>query len=116
MFITHWVEVVPSMVVTGRMTLDAQVNGLVTCTSGFDNYPATRLIAQNLPPLIDCLLTLEAYATGANAAYPKIPTTEFSAVTITRAAVSAKVAWPQHPNFCLKPPPATGSDLRPSKQ
>lgn len=102
MFTTHWVAVEPGTIVTGRMTLDAQDNGLVSCTSEFDNYPATQLTAENLPPLVDCVLTLEAYSTGPHAPYPDVPITEFSAVTIAPAAVAAKVAWSVNGRAAIK--------------
>lgn len=39
MFTRHWEEVAAGTVVTGRMTVDAQDNGLFSCTTEFDGYP-----------------------------------------------------------------------------
>lgn len=93
MFTTHWEEVTPGTVVTGRMTLAPQTNGLFSCTAEFDGYPSTQLTSENLPPMVDCVLTLEAYGTGRTAPYPDIPFTEFSAITIEPDVVAADVRW-----------------------
>ena len=89
MFTTHWTPVAAGTVVTGRMTVEAQPNGLFSCTSEFDGYPTTQLTAENLPALVDCVLTLEAYKIGPGAPYPNVPITEFSGITFTPAAVPA---------------------------
>lgn len=91
MFTRHWEEVAPATVVTGRMTVDAQDNALFSCTTEFDGYPSTQLTAENLPALVECVLTLESYRTGPTAPYPKVPFTEFSAISVGSDAVAAKV-------------------------
>ncbi|MDH2356357.1 hypothetical protein QCM80_37730 [Bradyrhizobium sp. SSUT112] len=93
MFTTHWEEVAPGTVVIGRMTLTAQNNGLFSCTAEFDGYPATQLTSENLPAMVDCVLTLEAYGTGPNAPYPEVSVTEFSAISIAPDFVAANVRW-----------------------
>jgi hypothetical protein len=93
MFTTDWVAVAPGDVVTGRMTVNPQDNGLVSCTTEFDGHPATQLTAENLPPLVECVLTLEAYATGAGAPYPAVPFTEFDGVVVAPDAAAAAVKW-----------------------
>lgn len=96
MFYTEWVPVAPGTVVTGRMTIVAQADGLFSCTCEFDNYPGTRLTAEDLPALVDCVLTLEAYDTGINAPYPNIPSTCFSAVTVSAGSLTAAVQWTRY--------------------
>lgn len=93
MFTTHWTEVAPGTVVAGRLTLQAQNNGLFSCTAEFDGYPATQLTSENLPPMVQCVLTLEAYGTGPNAPYPNVSFTEFSAISIAPDLVAANVRW-----------------------
>ncbi|SCB52042.1 hypothetical protein GA0061098_1016143 [Bradyrhizobium shewense] len=75
------------------MTLAAQNNRLFSCTTEFDGYPSTQLTAENLPALVECVLTLESYRTGPTAPYPKVPFTEFSAISVGSDAVAAKVRW-----------------------
>ncbi|OSI32781.1 hypothetical protein [Bradyrhizobium canariense] len=93
MFTTHWEEVAPGTVVVGRMTLETQTNGLFSCTAEFDGYPATQVTAENLPPMVDCVLTLESYGIGPTAPYPQLPFTEFRAISIAPDAVAANVRW-----------------------
>jgi hypothetical protein len=109
MFTTDWVEVAPGAVVTGRMTLNAQDNGLVSCTTEFDSFPATQLTAENLPPLVECVLTLEAYSTGPAAPFPAVPFTEFSAVTVAPDTVAAKVAWVPNGRAVIKKDGGSGA-------
>lgn len=109
MFTTHWEEVAPGTVVTGRMTLAAQTNGLFTSTTEFDGYAATELTAENLPPMVDCVLTLEAYATGPAAPYPQVPFTEFSAISIGPNVVAANVQWAANGGAVVKKDGGTGA-------
>lgn len=93
MFCTEWVAVFPGTKVTGRMTVTSQGGGLFSCTCKFDGYAGTELTAEDLPALVDCVLTLEAYDTGPAAPYPKVPHTDFTAVTLTVGTATPIVRW-----------------------
>jgi hypothetical protein len=93
MFCSEWAAVSSGTTVTGRMTLTTQQNGLFSCTCRFDDYPGTELTAENLPNLVDCVLTLEAYGIGPNAPYPSVPNSDFSAVTLTTGQVTPAINW-----------------------
>jgi len=93
MFCTEWVAVDPGIMITGRMIVTPQDNGLFSCTCQFDNYSGTQLTAEELPALIDCVLTLEAYDTGPSAPYPNIPNTGFTSVEIATGPSTPAVQW-----------------------
>ncbi len=103
MFCSEWVPVAAGTSVTGRMTVAAEENGLFSCTCSFDNFPGTELTAEDLPALVDCVLTLEAYATGPGAPYPDIPGTIFSAIALTTGATSPAVQWAPSGGAVVKP-------------
>lgn len=109
MFTTHWEAIAPGTVVTGRMTLEVQANGLFSCTAEFDGYPATQLTAENLPPMIDCVMTLESYGTGPTAPYPLVPFTEFRAISIAPDTVAANVRWTASGGAVIKRDGGTGA-------
>ena len=93
MFCSPWVAVQPGTAVTGRMNVVAQANGLFSCTCAFDGFPATELTAENLPELVDCVLTLEAYGIAADAPYPSVAYTDFVQVAVTTRDATPAVQW-----------------------
>lgn len=109
MFTTHWTGVGPGAIVAGRLTLEVQNNDLFSCTAEFDGYPATQLTSENLPPMVECVLTLEAYGTGPNAPYPNVSFTEFSAISIAPDLVAANVRWVANGGAVIRKDGGTGA-------
>lgn len=103
MFCTEWVAVSPGTKVTGRMTVVQQSNALFSCTCTFDGYAGAELTAEDLPALVDCVLTLEAYDTGPAAPYPNAPYTDFTAIALTVGTQTPLVRWTPNGGAAIKP-------------
>lgn len=103
MFCTECVRVAAGAPVTGIITVTAQANGLFSCSCEFDGYPATKLTAENLPTLVDAVLTLEAYGISLAAPYPGISETAFTGVALTAATIENSPAWAPFGGATVKP-------------
>jgi hypothetical protein len=112
MFCSEWVPVASGTSVTGRMTVVAQDNGLFSTSCQFDGYPGTRLTAEDLPSLTDCVLTLEAYGTGPNAPYPDVRNTAFTAVNLTAGGAIPPVNWTAYGAAIIKTNGGSGGDVQ----
>jgi hypothetical protein len=99
LFCSEACPVAAGTIVTGRMmiapTLDDEGHdtGLFSCTCLFDNYPGTRLTAENLPPLVDCVITLESYRVASSAPYPLAPSCDFNTIRLELFDATPVVAW-----------------------
>ena len=102
MFCSEWVEVASGVAVTGRITVATLQNGFSSCTCEFDGFPGTQLTAENLPSLVDCVLTLEAYNTGPDAPYPNASTTDFTAVALDTGEGAPAVTWTGYGSAVIK--------------
>jgi hypothetical protein len=93
LFCSEFVPLQPGTAVTGRMEVSLQDNGLFSCSCSFDGLPGTELTAENLPPLVDACMTLEAYGIGGGAPYPPTPATDFDSIDVRVGASPAGMSW-----------------------
>jgi hypothetical protein len=112
MFCSEWIAVAPGTVLTGRMTVVGQADGLFSCTCAFDGFPGTELTAEELPSLSNCSLTLEAYDIGPNAPYPGVAGSDFNAVNISTGAGVPQVNWVPNGNAVIVTDGANAGDIR----
>jgi hypothetical protein len=76
------VQVQPGQTLVGVIKLEAVQNWLFTYSCEFDGIPATRFYASNMPELVCCVETLEAYGLGAPNQYPEAKRTIFRQIHI----------------------------------
>jgi hypothetical protein len=112
MFCSEWVAVQPGTVVTGRMTVEAEADGLFSCTCSFDGYPGTELTAEELPALVNCSLALEAYNTGPNAPYPAIAGSDFVRTNVDAANGVPNLNWASNGNAVVVQDGGANADVR----
>jgi hypothetical protein len=79
--------------VVGVMTLTAESGGNFNYTSEFQGMPATILPVHNLPELVWCNQTLEAYSVGQCSDYPASIFTALQAINIQTGTASPALNW-----------------------
>jgi hypothetical protein len=92
-FYTTPVQVNVGDTVVGVMTLTGKAGGNFNYISEFQGMPATILPVQNLPELVWCNQTLEAYRVGQCSDYPASTFTALRAINIQTGTTSPELNW-----------------------
>jgi hypothetical protein len=92
-FFTGPVQVNPGQVLVGVMTLTGQANGLFSYQSEFQGIAETQLPVQNVPELVWCNETLEAYNITACSDYPATDLTAMQSIDLRTGNTTPTVDW-----------------------
>jgi len=100
---TPHVGVNPGQVLIGVMTLTSQTGGLFTYACEFESIAGTDFSVTNMPELVWCVETLEAYEVGGSetppydlnegSEYPNTDKTAFQVISIQANSVIPSLEW-----------------------